>query len=85
MILFAARENVQEFLGFRPNDLVYGYTVRGPLKMLKEKFLSEDNSSLDLLKYVSDLRERLSTACEVARQNLKVTQTKIKLRYDEKY
>jgi hypothetical protein len=51
--------------------------------MLKEKFLSEDISPGNLLKYVLDFRERLSRACEVARQNLKVTQTKMKLRYDE--
>ena len=38
MLLFAAREAVQESLGFSPFELVFGHTVRGPLKLLKEKW-----------------------------------------------
>ena len=33
--LFALRETVQESLGFSPAELVFGHTVRGPLKVLK--------------------------------------------------
>ena len=54
LLLFAVRESVQESLGFSPFELVFGHTVRGPLKLLKEKFLSDDDSSLNLLQYVSD-------------------------------
>ena len=36
-----------------------------------------------LLQYVSDLKNRLSKACETARSNLKSAQSKMKLRYDE--
>ncbi len=32
MLLFAVRETVQESLGFSPADLIFGHTVRGPLK-----------------------------------------------------
>ena len=35
MLLFAVREAVQESLGFSPFELVFGRTVRGPLKVLK--------------------------------------------------
>ena len=49
LLLFAVRESVQESLGFSPFELVFGHTVRGPLKLLKEKFLSDDDSSLNLL------------------------------------
>ena len=83
LLLFAVRESVQESLGFSPFELVFGYTVRGPLKLLKEKFLSDDDSSLNLLQYVSDFKNRLSKACEAARSNLKSTQSKMKLHYDE--
>ena len=31
LLLFAARESVQESLGFSPFELVFGHTVRGPL------------------------------------------------------
>ena len=44
LLLFAVRESVQESLGFSPFELVFGHTVRGPLKLLKEKFLSNDDS-----------------------------------------
>ena len=83
LLLFAARESVQESLGFSLFELVFGHTVRGPLKLLKEKFLSDDDSSLNLLQYVSDFKNRQSKACEAARSNLKSAQTKMKLHYDE--
>ena len=37
LLLFAAREAVQETLGYSPFDLVFWRTVQGPLKLLKEK------------------------------------------------
>ena len=42
LLLFAVRESVQEFLGFISSELVFGHTVRGPLKLMKEKFLSKN-------------------------------------------
>lgn len=36
LVLFAAREVVQESLGFSPAELVLGHKVRGPLKVFKE-------------------------------------------------
>ena len=87
LFLFAARESVQESLGFSPFELVFGHTVRGPLKLLmnllKEKFLSNDDSSLNLLQYVSDFKDRLSKAYEAGWTNLKSAQTKMKRWYDE--
>ena len=37
LLLFAVRESVQEYLGFSPFELVFGQSVHGPLKLLKEK------------------------------------------------
>ena len=34
----SAREVVQESLGFSPAELVFGHTLRGPLKAFQEKF-----------------------------------------------
>ena len=82
LLLFAARESVQESLGFSPFELVFGHTVRGPLKHLKEKFLSSENHSINLLQYVSDFRTKLNRACELARANLKLSQESMKERYD---
>lgn len=39
LALFAIRDAVQESTGFSPFELVYGHEVRGPLRMLKEKWL----------------------------------------------
>ena len=75
-LLFAVRESVQESLGFSPFELVFGHTVRGPLKLLNEKFLSNNDGSFNLLQYVSEFKDRLSKACEAAWTNHKSTQRK---------
>ena len=48
LLLFAVKESVQESFGFSPFELVFGHTVRGPLKLLKEKFLSQEDTPLNL-------------------------------------
>ncbi len=73
LLLFAARDFVQESLGFSPFELVFGHTVRGPLKLLKEKLLEDDDCALNLLEYVSDFRKKLTEACDLARKNLSLS------------
>jgi hypothetical protein len=82
LILFAAREAVLESLGLSPFELVFAHTVRGPLKLLKEKWLTE-TSSFNLLDYVYNFKERLYNACKLAQENLTSSQTKMKLWYDK--
>ena len=82
LLLFAAREAVQETLGFSPFELVFGRTVRGPLKLLKEKWLN-DETEMNLLDFVSKFKYRLNRASEIARDNLKEAQTKMKKWYDK--
>ena len=57
--------------------------VRGPLKLLKQKFLSQEDTPFNLLEYVSDFRSKLLTACEAAKSNLKSAQGKMKQNYDK--
>ena len=83
LLLFAARESVQESLGFSPFELVFGHTVRGPLKLLKEKLLTDDGGLLNLLQYVTDFRTKLTKACELARKNHKTAQNPMKYSYDK--
>ena len=52
LLLFAVRESVQESLGFSPFELVFGHSVHGPLKLLKENWLSENTKSLNLIELV---------------------------------
>ena len=82
-VLFAAREAVQESLGFSPFELVFGHTVRGPLLFLKEKWLNE-KSQLNLLEYVSDFKERLFNAVKLAQENMTQSQSAMKKKYDKK-
>jgi len=82
LLLFAARESIQESLGFSPFELVFGHNVRRPLKLLKEKFLSDNIDSLNLLQYVSDFRTKLTRGCELARENLVSAQKSMKAEYD---
>lgn len=63
LLLFSARESVQESQGFSPFEIVFVHTVRGPLKPLKlrkDKFLSNKSSFIILLQYVSDSRTKLN-------------------------
>ncbi|XP_035984480.1 uncharacterized protein LOC118558122 [Fundulus heteroclitus] len=85
LLLFAVRETIQESLGFSPADLVFGHTVRGPLQLVKEKWLSESfQTEHNVLDYVSSFRDRLFHVCQLAQENLAKAQKKMKARYDKK-
>lgn len=85
LLLFAAREVVQESLGFSPFELVFGHSVRGPLNVLKENMLEKNSDShTDVLSFVSSFRERLFQTREVARKGLECSQKKMKTWYDTK-
>jgi len=73
LVLFAAREAMQDSLGFSPFELIFGWTVRGPLKLVKEAWLSED-TTVNLLDHMSDLQDKLLTAAKLAEANLKLLQ-----------
>lgn len=79
--MFATREVVQESLGFSPYKLVFAHFVRGPLKLLREKWLCEGTKQ-NLLDFVSNFRFKLRRACEIARDNLEATQARIKGWFD---
>ena len=83
LLLFEVRDSVTESLGFSPFELVFGHTVCGRLKLLKEKFLSQEDTPLNLLQYVSDFQSKLLTACEAASSNFKSTKSKMKQNYDK--
>ncbi len=82
-VLFAARETVQDSLGFSPFQLVFGREVRGPLLLLKEKWVGED-SETNVLEYVCDFKQRMTSASELARKNLESSQIRMKEWYDRK-
>ena len=71
-VLFAYREVPQESLGFSPFELIYGRAVRGPMSILKELWSKEikDPSVKTTYQYVVDLRDRLESTCQLAKENL---------------
>ena len=83
LLLFASREITQESLGFSPFELIFGHTVRGPLKLLKDQWL-ESEIKKDVLSYVVSFREKLQDVRKVARDNLEKAQEKMKEHYDRK-
>ena len=84
-LLFAIREAKQESLGFSPAELVFGHSVRGPLKVLKEQFMSIGPSpKTNVLDFVTQCRERLHHACSLAKATLSTSQGKMKRHHDRK-
>lgn len=83
-VMFAAREAVQESLGFSPTQLVFGHEVRGPFKMLKEQLESPTKKVTRVSEYVDKLRNRLQRACSLAREALRSSQVKMKRHFDQK-
>ena len=65
MLLFAVREVIQEYLCFGPFELVCGHFVRGPLKLLKEKWLCK-STDVSILDNVSGSKHKLTRACDIA-------------------
>ena len=76
--LFAARESIQESLGFSSFELVFGYLPCGPLKLFKECWLDDDPGKI-ILVHVSDVQERLRKTNEFAQKNLKFAQHRMKV------
>lgn len=70
--LFAYREVPQESSRFSPFELVYGWSVRGPMTILKELWSKEisDPELRSTYEYVINLRDRLESTCELVRENL---------------
>ncbi len=82
-LLLAAREVVQESLGFSPNQLVFGHCIRGPLGVLCDGALQEEPPQ-SLIQYIHGFRRRLVLAGELAREKLGKTQEKMKCWFDRK-
>lgn len=51
--MFATRETVQESLGFSPAELVFGHTMRGPLKLLSDQLLSQPSRPVPVDEYLA--------------------------------
>ena len=82
-LLFAMRKVIQTSLGFSSFELVFGHTPCGPLKLLKEVWLDEDQAE-SILTRVSDVHFKLQKENEFARENMKKAQCNMKTWYEKK-
>lgn len=82
-MLLAIREVVQESIGFSPNELVFGHTVRGPIAVLADKWKTF-NPPENVLDYVSSFRYRLYEARAIAQRKLGKSQGKMQRLFDRK-
>lgn len=60
-LLFAIRETPQESLGYSPFEILYGRQVRGPLKVVKEKWFQQDSPEIKqtVKEYLTKLKNTL--------------------------
>ncbi|GFO01339.1 gypsy retrotransposon integrase-like protein 1 [Plakobranchus ocellatus] len=71
-LLFAYREVPQDSTHFAPFELLYGRTVRGPMRILRELWTKEieEPDVKSSYEYVLNLRERLDDTLKIAREEL---------------
>ncbi len=85
LLLFAVRRYGSGIPWFQFSWACVWSYCEGPLKLVKEKWLAfEHLTPTNLLDYVSKFRFRLARACELAKDNLKAAQGKMKTWYDRK-
>lgn len=82
-LMLAAREVTQESLGFSPNKLVFGHTVRRPLTVLQEELKGKEPPH-NLSDYVNGFRRRLFLAGQKAQEHLVKAQIKMKRLFDHR-
>ena len=67
-VLFAYQEVLQATVGFSPFKLLYGQNVRGPLDVLQEEWIQNQEAETDILNYVTNIRDRMEEAKEVVKK-----------------
>lgn len=84
--LFAYRDATQESLGFSPFELVYGRTVRGPIRILRELWTKEVNDPevRTTYQYIVDLKQRLESTCTMAKETLEKATQRYRVNYNKR-
>ena len=85
-LLFAYREAPQESIGFAPFEMLYGRSVNGPLRILRQLWTKEQTSPdiRTTYEYVVNLRNRLQETWDLAHEQLSRSQARQKRLYDYK-
>lgn len=80
--MFALRSVPHEATGFSPAELVYGRSLRTPLRMLRESWEGRGEDPT-VIEYVLGLLGRLQTCRELVEANMTMAQLKAKRLYDK--
>ncbi|XP_075732859.1 uncharacterized protein LOC142775380 [Rhipicephalus microplus] len=80
-MLFALRSVTHEATGFSPAELVYGRTLKSPLRLLRETWESKSTDPT-VVEYILELLERLWCARDIAEANMREAQNRAKSYYD---
>ena len=88
LILFALRESVNETTGQSPYTLVYGRLPVGPLAVLKNMWVNEDDfptpKNKSTAEFLKELRERLEVARSYANAHAESAQQRYVSRYNRR-
>ena len=82
-VLFSYREVPEASTGFSPFELLYGWPIRGPLSIIKENWLEQENQETSVIEYILETRSKLSKCVELAQKYLTESQKKMKTWYDK--
>ncbi|XP_063589651.1 uncharacterized protein LOC134766651 [Penaeus indicus] len=82
LMLHAIRSAKQESLGYSPDELLFGREIRGPMKLMSECWLDEENPG-NVHEYVYKLKTKLNFVRKFALENLKDAQRKMKDNFDK--
>lgn len=83
MVALSSPGVVQESTGFSPNDLVFGYDVRGPFSVPKCE-LEDSDPPISVLAYVNGFKERLYVAGVLSGSRLTRSQARMKKQFDRR-
>ena len=81
-LLFCTRTTIHNSLGFTPGELVFGHKMRGPLEVLKNRYLDTEPES-SILDQINDMKENHYKLQALAQQHMKVAKAAMKLHYDK--
>ena len=82
-LLFAYREVSQASTSYSPFELLYGRQVRGPLDLLRDRWMGENpQPPTNIVDYVLKMRDKLEELSRLAHDNLAQGQSNQKTWYD---
>ena len=83
-LLFAYQSTPHSVTGFSPFELLYGRGVRGPLKLVKDGWISGELLERGLHDWVEQLKERINAMTQLASTREKAGKMRMKQTYDKK-